>query len=95
MSKTAEQKALEAYPVKELKDNFGTRDINRCIRDVFIQGYDKAIKDFLEKSNEFFYKQFNMHPHDYYIVHYILNEPLEDIDDFIEQFKNYMQDEEM
>ena len=51
MSKIAEKKALEAYPVKELKDCFGTRDINRCMREACIQGYDLAIQDLVSELN--------------------------------------------
>lgn len=57
MSKNAEEKALEVYPVKELKDNFGTIDINRCMREACIQGYDIAMQDFLEKACEWLSKQ--------------------------------------
>ena len=53
MSKIAEQKALEAYPVKKIKDNFGTRDINRCMREACVQGYDQAMQDFLEKAMKY------------------------------------------
>lgn len=56
-------------------------------------GYNQALQDFMEKAEEFFYEQFNIHPHDCHVVQYVSDTPLEDIDDFIEQFKNYMQDE--
>lgn len=46
MSKISEQKALEAYPVCEDTDEF-----NRIYeRKAYIQGYDQAMQDFLEKA---------------------------------------------
>lgn len=57
------------------------------------EGYDQAMQDFFEKAEEFFYEQFNIHPHDCHVVQYVSDTPLENIDDFVEQFKNYMQNE--
>lgn len=103
MSKIAEQKALEAYPIKRYRIYYGlpridgegpfTDDVNIPQRNAYIKGYDQAMKDFLEKAEEFFYEQFNIHPHDCHVVQYVSDTPLEDIDGFVEQFKNHMQDE--
>lgn len=90
MSKIAEQKALEIYPDIEINWTMTDRTKERMI---YADGYDQAIKDFLEKANEFFHEQFNIHPHDCHVVQYVSDTPLDDIDDFVEQFKNYMQDE--
>ena len=53
----------------------------------------KDLQDFMEKAEEFFYEQFNIHPHDFHVVQYVSDTPLEDIDCFVEQFKNYMKNE--
>ncbi len=45
----AEQKALEAYPRSE-KYTTSQRLIMNDMRDGFIQGYEQAQKDFLEKA---------------------------------------------
>ena len=97
MSKVAEQKALEEYPIVIIPDDdtmgFTSSDRNEVIRFGYIKGYDQAMQDFLEKAEEFFYEQFDIHPHDCHVVQYVSDTPLENMDDFIEQFKNYMQDE--
>lgn len=94
MSKISEQKALEAYPISISKDSVEEGfDWNEEYREVYIQGYDQAMKDFMEKAEDFFYDRFNIHPHDCHVVQYVSDTPLETIDDFVEQFKNYMQDE--
>jgi hypothetical protein len=93
MSKISEQKALGAYPkmsrISETHrvipaDNKSHRfgDANEENREAFIKGYDQAIKDFLEKAEEFLYLQLN-------------NVLIEcgNIERLIEQFKNYMQNE--
>lgn len=79
--KISEKKALEAYPVKELKDNFGTRDINRCMREAYIQGYEQAMQDFLEKAEMYlrYRVYYNTHPNNINVA--------------INYFKNYMQNE--
>lgn len=56
-------------------------------------GCKKTMQDFMEKAEEFFYEQFNIHSHDCHVVQYVSDTPLEDIDGFVEQFKNYMQNE--
>ena len=93
MSKVAEQKALEAYPIAIIPDDdtmgFTSSDRNEVIRFGYIKGYDQALQDI----KEFIYDKFNIHPHDCHVVQYVSDTPLEDIDGFVEQFKNYMQDE--
>ena len=78
MTKLAEQKALEAYPEHGGK------------RECYIKGYDKAMQDFEEWLQDCFY----IHPHDSHVVHYESDKPLDSIDDLIEQFKNYIKDNE-
>ena len=90
MSKIAEEKALEIYPDIEINWTMTDRTKERMI---YADGYDQAFKDFMENAEELFYEQFNIHPHDCYVVQYVSDTPLEDIDGFIEQFKNYMQNE--
>lgn len=53
----------------------------------------KTMQDFLEKAEEFFNEQLNIHPHDCHVIQYVSDTSLEDIDDFVKQFKNYMQNE--
>lgn len=94
MSKISEQKALEAYPEWSNYYKFeGNIDTNENKRIGYQKGYDQAMQDFFEKAEEFFCEQFNIHPHDCHVVQYVSDTPLEDIDDFVEQFKNYMQNE--
>lgn len=72
MSKIAEKKALEEYPIYYFFEK----------REGYIKGYDQAMKDFLERAEEFLYLQ--------------LNKGLIEcgnIERLIEQFKNYIQDE--
>lgn len=96
MNKIAEQKALEAYPIKEewVGNQYGgLEDINSLSREKYQEGYNQAMQDFMEKAEEFFNEQFNIHPHDCHVIQYVSDTPLEDIDDFIKQFKNYIQNE--
>ncbi len=51
MSKIAEQKALEAYQKDKLT---AVEAVNRTKRFGYIQGYDQAMQDFLEKAMEYF-----------------------------------------
>ena len=92
MSKIAEQKALEAYPMNSEYidlDDIGSFDESIPHREGYIKGYDQAMQDI----EEFFYDRFNIHPHDCHVVQYVSDTPLEDIDGFIEQIKNYMKNE--
>jgi hypothetical protein len=95
MSKIAEEKALEAYhlPKEEPSSLISQETFNSAKRTGYIKGFDQAFKYFMDKAEEFFYEQFNIHPHDCHVVQYVSDTPLEDIDGFVEQFKNYMQDE--
>lgn len=101
MKESIEQKALETYPEIEGSETYFDRDyictkpidLNKQRRQGYIKGYDQAFQNFMEKAEEFFYEQFNIHPHDCHVVQYVSDTPIEDIDDFVEQFKNYMEDE--
>ena len=86
MSKIAEKKALEEYPLPQ-EESESTAFINQETFNVskrtgYIKGYNQAVQDFLEKAEEFLYLQLN-------------NGSIEcgNIEKLIEQFKNYMQDE--
>ena len=57
MSKIAEQKALEAYPIKEewVGNQYGgLEDVNSLSREKYQEGYDQAMQDFMEKAELFF-----------------------------------------
>ena len=88
MSKLAEKKALEIYPIDP---NEYDEDISRKKNQQYFysKGYDRCLKDI----EEFFHDRFNIHPHDSHVVQYESDIPLESIDDLIEQFKNYIQNE--
>lgn len=47
----------------------------------------------MQDIEEFFQERFYIHTHDCHVVQYVSDTPLEDIDGFVEQFKNYMQNE--
>lgn len=87
MSKIAEKKALEEYPLPK-EESYSTSFINQetfnsSKRTGYIKGYDQAIQDFLEKAITFLNGN-------------LLKVLLFDISDkkqFVEQFKNYMQNE--
>ena len=78
MSKVSGQKALEAYPKDKLT---AVEAVNRAKRFGYIQGYDQAMQDFLEKAEIYLKTRvyYNMHPNN--------------ITTAIQEFKNYMQDE--
>ena len=88
MSKISEQKALEAYPANEFFNNESgmLEDSHRELRIGYEEGYDQAMQDFLEKACE-------------WLLHNTMRELLmnsestELVEDFIEDFKNYMQNE--
>lgn len=51
----AEERALEAYPIKNewVGNQYGSYgDINEDSREKFIQGYEQAEKDFMEKAEK-------------------------------------------
>lgn len=58
MSKIAEQKALEAYPIKEewVGNQYGgLEDINGLSREKYQEGYDQAMQDLLKDANQYMY----------------------------------------
>ena len=93
MSKIAEKKALEEYP--EVNPPYRTNieaqvNVEHAYkREGYIKGYDQAMQDI----EWFFYDKFNIHPHDCHVIQYVSDTPLETIDDFVEQFKNYIENE--
>ena len=52
MSKISEQKALEAYPFEPIECGGGIADSNSEYRGLYQEGYDQAMKDFLEKAEK-------------------------------------------
>ena len=52
MSKISEQKALEAYPFEPIECGGGIVDSNSEYRGLYQEGYDQAMKDFLEKAEK-------------------------------------------
>ena len=105
MSKIAEQKALEAYPEDYVYvkcdnedtnyteiDDEGTKwlkvDSNKEFRDVYTKCYDQAMQDFLEKAEEWLSE--NSYKYIWYDEFYHRKGMS---DEFIDDFKNYMQDE--
>lgn len=58
MSKISEQKALEAYPIKEewVGNQYGgLEDINSLSREKYQEGYDQAMQDLLKDANQYMY----------------------------------------
>ncbi len=95
MNKIAEQKASGAYPFPTVMDL--VTDEEECSQLVtkaqleqsaYIKGYGQAISDVLE----FVYDRFYIHPHDCRLVCYESENPLDSIDDFVEQFREYTED---
>lgn len=99
MSKIAEQKALETYPEIEGSETYFDRDyictkpidLNKQRRQGYIKGYEQAMQDFLDKAEEFFNKElftrFNG------AEHRVASNKCMNLQQFIEQFKNYIQNE--
>lgn len=87
MSKTAEQKALEAYPIEYYRNGGGIDDANASDRAVYEEGYDQAFQDFMEKAEEWF--------EDTQLENFICRDDgiYFENERFIEQFKNYMKKE--
>lgn len=56
-------------------------------REIWEDAYRKAIKDVMEKAEEFFQEYFYIHPHDCCVVQYVSDKPLDSIDDFVKQFR--------
>lgn len=94
MSKIAEKKALEVYPEIEGSETYFDReyictkpiDLNRQRREGYVKGYDQAMQDFLEEACE-------------WLLHNTMrelvmnSESTELVEDFIEDFKNHMENE--
>lgn len=93
MSKIAENKALEEYPMINPPYNTNIEaqvNVERAFnREGYIKGYDQAMQDFLEKAEKFFNDE----------LYVSIADQICSVDDFtgmtnfIEQFKNYMQNE--
>lgn len=84
--KISEKKALEAYPIDIIPDDdtmgFTSSDRNEVIRLGYIKGYDQAMQDFMEKAE----KWLEIHMPFGEVSH-------ESVYDCIQEFKNYMQNE--
>lgn len=88
MSKIAEKKALEAYPIKEewVGNQYGgLEDINSPSREKYQEGYDQAMKDFMEKACEWL-------RHNTMRELVLDSELTELVEDFVDDFKNYMEE---
>ena len=94
MSKIAESKALEAYPEHRVTrygplytydgtDTPSEYDENIVTRKAFIEGYNQAMQDFLEKACEWLSKNARN-----YFSAYATSDKL------IEDFKQYMEEEQ-
>ena len=82
MGKISEQKALEAYPIES--HEFYDCDYKK--RNAYVKGYEQAMQDFLEKACTFLKNRT--------MPELCLDPELTElVDDFVEQFKNYMQNE--
>ena len=82
MSKIAEQKALELYPILFSEKN-GYDNTFKDRRESYVKGYNQAMQDFLEKAEKY------LEPH----IQCILLGDIHDTSAFVQDFKNYMQDE--
>jgi hypothetical protein len=91
MSKIADQKALEAYPLpkEEPSSLISQETFNSAKRTGYIVGFDQAFQYFMEKAERFIENKVS----DYFW--WDNEECFVDFDktDCLEQFKNYMQDE--
>lgn len=85
MSKIAEKKALEAYPIVigEYSDNCNEYDVNEGDRLTYIEGYDQAMKDFMEMACDYLQKN----------LWRVVIEDGEFRQRFVTDFKKHMQDE--
>jgi hypothetical protein len=81
MSKIAEKKALEAYPILFSERN-GHDNSFKDRRESYIKGYNQAMQDFLEKAED----AISM------IGNHCVGEDYS-FDQIWEQFKNYMEEE--
>lgn len=83
MSKIAEQKALETYPIAYYRNGGGIDDANASDRAVYEEAYDQAMQDFLEKACDYLQKN----------LWRVITEDGEFRQRFVTDFKNHMQDE--
>ena len=91
MSKIAEKKALEAYPILFSERN-GYDSTFKDRRESYIKGYDQAMQDFLKKAEGFLTGRVVL----CFRVSWTEQQtPFLDfnIKNIVEQFKNYMQNE--
>lgn len=92
MSKIAEQKALEVYPLPK-EESYSTAFINQetfnsAKRTGYAKGYDQAMQDLLTKACEWLH-------HNTMRELVLDSESTELVEDFVDDFKNYMQDAEI
>lgn len=85
MSKIAENKALEAYPIDKLYN-----DVNLQYRIGYEEGYDQAMQDFLEKTCKWLKESITNNPECNRIIS---KKGVITMGLLIEDFKNYMQNE--
>ena len=90
MSKIAEQKALEAYPILFSERN-GYDNTFKDRRESYIKGYDQAMQDFLEKAER--YLNYTLYSRVEIEVYGTLIPDIICKKGFIENFKNYMKKE--
>jgi len=93
MSKISLSKSFDAYPPSYFPNGGGVYDANMADRAVYEKGYEKGYDQAMKYIKEFIYDKFNIHPHDCHVVQYESDKPLEDLDDFVEQFETYVKDE--
>lgn len=84
MSKIAEQKALEAYPIAYFRNGGGIDDANASDRAVYEESYDQAMQDFMEKARTWLFSD---------LYRYLINSKEISIDEISRHFKNYMKNE--
>lgn len=91
MNRIAEQKAMEAYPFEPIECGGGIADSNSECRGLYQEGYDQAMQDFLEKAERFFKEE--LFTRFSGIEYRVASNKCINLQQFIEQFKNYMEDE--
>jgi hypothetical protein len=91
MSEISEQKALEEYPFVPIECGGGIADSNLEYRGLYQEGYDQAIQDFLEKAER--YLKYTLYDRVEIEVFGTLIPSIVNKKAFIEDFKNYMQNE--
>ena len=88
--KISEKKALEEYPQKIGYTDMGDVDWNLPQRNAYLLGYDQAMQDFIEKACEWLEKELLVSDIEHQ-KYWLMTE--ENKSNFIEDFKNYMQNE--